>query len=351
MVIPEYKDLLRKALPHKRRVLAVSKPGVGKTSANMQITDELGWDMITLCLPLDDPSTIRGYPRPPSVPGGDAEHILFDGMARAFRATKPTLLFFDDIGQASESTLKAVMRVIQFGELDGKYLPDCVTIGGATNDVAHGAGVYGMIEPLKSRWHTIVNIDCEPDAVCTYGLQKGWPVWIVAFIRNAPDSLNTWKPSKSMLIDGSCPRGIEYVAEWDAIGVDDVETWAGCVGRDVAAKLAEFKRIQSQLPDIDQILLDPGNSPVPEDPGARFLVTTTIATRMNGDNFGQFMTYLQRLPQTFRAYSVRDAYTIETANKAGGKLPKGHKLINTSRDYTAWVLSADGKEILSSVKL
>lgn len=351
MIIPEYKDLLRKALPHKRRVLAVSKPGLGKTSANMQVCDEMGWDMITLCLPLDDPSTIRGYPMAPKVPGADAEHCLFDGMAKAFRAAKPTLLFFDDIGQASESTLKAVMRVIQFGELDGKVLPDCVTIGGATNDVAHGAGVYGMIEPLKSRWHTIVNIDCETDAVCTYGLQRNWPIWLIAFIRNAPDCLNSWKPSKSMLIDGSCPRGIEYLAEWDNLGIDEVEVWSGCVGREVAAKAKEFKRIQNDLPDIDQLLMDPDGAPIPTNPGAKFLVVSTIASRMNGDTFGAAIKYLLRMDQTFRAFSVRDAFTIETAARAAQKLPKGYKSISQSRDYTAWVLSSDGKEILSSVKL
>lgn len=351
MNLIEYKDLLRKAIPAKRRVLTVGKPGVGKTHAVMQVCAELGYDLIVMCLPLDDPSTIRGYPLPPSDPEGDAVHCLFDGMARAFKATRPTVLFFDDIGQASESTLKSVMRVIQFGELDGRKLPDCVVILGATNDVGHGAGVYGMIEPLKSRWHSIVRIDCDPDAVALYGLQQGWPIWLVAFIRNDPEALNTWKPSKSMLVDGSCPRGIEYVAQWDNIGVEDSEVWAGCVGKDIACKMREFKRIQAQLPDISQIEMDPENAMLPDDAGARFLVTTTIASKMNGDNFGQFLKYLHRLPQTFRAYSVRDAFTIETANKGNGRLRKGHKLISQSRDYTAWVLSSDGKEILSSVKL
>lgn len=350
MVIPAYKELLRKSLPHRRRVLAVSKPGMGKTSANMQVCEELTWDMITMCLPLDDPSTIRGYPRPPAVAGGDAEHCLFDGMAKAFRADKPTLLFFDDIGQASESTLKAVMRIIQFGELDGKVLPECVTIGGATNDVGHGAGVQGMIEPLKSRFHTIVTIDQDHDAVVMYGLAHGWPTWLCAFIRNCPDALNTWKPSKSMLIDGSCPRGIEYLAEWDNIGVEDGEVWSGCVGRDVAVRALAFKRLQNDLPDIDALILDPDAAPVPADPGAKFLITTTLATRLDCNNFGSVLRYLQRLPQTFRAYSIRDAFGIESALRASNKLPKGHKAISTSRDYTSWVLSQDGREILSSVK-
>ena len=128
MRITEYEAILDKAYPAHRRVLAVSAPGLGKTTVNDAWCRRNNWDIIVSCLPLDDPSTIRGYPMRPGKEGGDAVHCLFDGAARAFRATKPTLWFLDDIGQASESTLKAVMRIVQFGELDGRKLPDCVTI-------------------------------------------------------------------------------------------------------------------------------------------------------------------------------------------------------------------------------
>lgn len=342
-----FQELLKSALPANRKVCVVGPPGVGKTYSWMQVCADLGYDLIVMCLPLDDPSTIRGYPRPPSEPNGDAVHCLFDGMARAFRATKPTVLLADDIGQASESTLKAWMRVLQFGELDGRQLPEWVRLGAATNDVGHGAGVYGMIEPLKSRFHAIVHVVPDADEVVQYGLAHNWPTWLCAFLRNCPDALNTWKPSKSMDIDGSCPRGLDYLGQWDNIGCEDTEVWSGCVGRDVAVRAKAFKRLQNDLPDIDQVILDPDNAPLPDDPGARFLITTTLAVRCDCGNFGQVLKYLKRLPQTFRAYSLKDAFALEAAKRAAKQLPSGYKAISTARDYTAWVCSPDGKEILS----
>jgi len=349
MKISEYRNLMELALPKRRRVLAVGKPGVGKSYTAAEAARELGMDLIVMCLPLDDPSTIRGYPRPPSPgSGGDAEHCLFDGMAKAFRATRPTLLFLDDIGQASESTLKAVMRIVQFGELDGKKLPECVSIGGATNDVGHGAGVYGMIEPLKSRFHTIVTVETDLDDVIGYGLARGWPAWLCAYLRNSPDALIDWKPSKSMAIDGACPRGWEYAAEWFNLGIEDPEVIAGCVGRGRASACLAFKELQADLPDLDQILIDPDSAPVPENPSARFLVAMGLACKLSAGNFGNALRYLNKLPAMFRAFGIRDAFRAEAQKRKDGSLPKDHRNLSASRDFTAWACSEDGKAVMSA---
>lgn len=345
----EYRDLLTRSIPHKRRTLAVSPPGVGKTTIAGEVCRDLGYEHIVMCLPLDDPSTIRGYPRPPAAGSdGDAVHCLFDGMAKAFRATRPTVLNFDDIGQASESTLKAVMRIVQFGELDGKQLPECVTMIGATNDVGHGAGVVGMIEPLKSRFHTIIHVETDLDDVITFGLAKGWPAWLCAYLRNSPQSLNTWKPAKSMDIDGSCPRGWHYAAEWFNIGEDNPEVIAGCVGKGEATACLAFKELQADLPDLDAIVLDPDGAPVPENPSARFLVSMGIASKLTAGNFGPYLRYMNRLPAMFRAFGIRDAFRAEAQKRKDKTLPKDHKNLAGSRDFTAWACSDDGKAVMSA---
>lgn len=348
MRIGEYGQFISKVYPAGRRVLAVSKPGCGKTTVNADFCRAQNWDFIVSTLPLDDPSTIRGYPFRPAKEGGDAEHCLFDSVARAFRATKPTLWFLDDIGQAAESTLKAVMRIVQSGELDGKKLPSCVTIAGATNDVGHGAGVYGMIEPLKSRFHTIIEIETHIDDVTGFGLARDWPAWLLAYLRNSPDALNDWKPSKSMKIDGACPRGWEYLAEWDKLNITDPEVWAGCVGKGRAAAAASFKELVAELPDIDAVLLDPEQAPVPDNPSARFLVSMALASRMTAGNFGACVKYLNRMPAMFRAYSIRDAFRAEAQRRKDGSLKKDYRPLSTSRDFTSWACSNDGKDVMAA---
>jgi hypothetical protein len=348
MQIGQFENLLEKALPKRRRIVAVGKVGVGKTQTFRTVCDRLGWDSILLCSPLLSPVRVGGYPVAPKDGDGDASHALFDGIARAFRATKDTLLLFDDLGMANGETLKAIVQLVQFGQIDNRTLPECVTICAATNDVGHGADVQGLIEPLKTRWHTIINVENSIDDLVVYGLANDWPADLLAYLRNCPQAMHDWKPSKSMSVDGACPRGWEYVSEWIRDGIDDPEVIGGCVGKGRATEYLAFRRLINELPDINEVLLNPAGASVPVNPGAKFLISMALASKLTSDNFGRVIEYLNRLPQMFRAFSVRDAFFAEASRRKNGTLPKGWRALSSSRDFTAWAVSQDGKDIASA---
>lgn len=348
MRVQQFKQLIKTALPKGRRVLGVGKPGTGKSYAVADAASEMGWDLISLCAPLQSPVKVGGYPRPPSVEGGDASHCLFDGIARAFRATKPTVLLWDDLGMAGGETLKAIVELVQFGRIDSRTIPACVVQCALTNDVGHGADVQGLIEPLKTRFHSIVNVESHVDDVVVYGLANGWPSDLLAFLRNAPDALQDWKPSKSMHVDGASPRGWDYVGQWINDGVDDPEVIAGCVGKGRATQYLAFRALMHELPDVDEeVLLNPESAPVPENPSARFLVSMALASKMTAENFDRCLSYLVRLPQMFRVYTIKDAFKAEAARREAKTLPKGWQHLESSPAFTSWVASADGKAIQS----
>lgn len=346
MRIVEYRTLCQRAFKTRRRVLGIGKPGVGKTEAAHTAARMEGMEFIGLCSALEDPSSIRGYPSRGE--NGRATHCLFDGIAKAFDAKDPTVLFFDDLGMSSESTMRAIMRLVQFGEIDGRKMPDCVVIGAASNDVGHGAGVYGMIEPLKSRFHTIVDVETNIDDVVGYGLAHEWPSELLAYLRNNPPALHDWKPIKSMKIDGACPRGWDYAAQWINDGVLDQEVLEGCVGKARATEFLAFRALINDLPDVDRCIMDPEGSPLPENPSARFMIAMALATKMTAGNFGQVRKYLDRLPQMFRAFSIKDAFRGENEKRQAKMLPDGYRQISTSKDFTAWVCSKDGKDVMSA---
>ena len=348
MKISALESLLEKSLPHKRRLLVVGPPGVGKSFAKRAVCRRIGWDYIPLSAPLQSPVKVGGYPKASADPAGDATHQLFNGIARAFRATRPTLLDWDDLGMGGGETLKSILDLVQFGTIDDKTLPDCVTIGASSNDVGHGADVQGMIEPLKNRWHSIIHVELDIDDVVLYGLTHGWPGWLLGWAKNDVSWATSWKPTKSLKVDGCTPRGIEYVAEWDAIGIDDVEVWAGAVGSGSAASMLAFKGLQAELPDIDQVLLDPTGAPVPENPSAKWLISMALATRLDGNTFGPALVYLQRLTQPLRFFSIKSAFHAESARRADGTLPAGYKPIHAARDFVAWTSTEDGKDLLSA---
>lgn len=348
MTIDAFERLFEKALKHSMQILAVGPPGVGKTFVKMAVCKRLGYEYIGLSTPLQSPVKVGGYPQAPKVEGGDATHCLFNGIARAFRATKPTVLDWDDLGMGNGETLKAILDLIQFKRVDDKQLPDCVSIQGSSNDIGHGCEVQGLIEANKLRWDTIVHIEPAVDPIIAYGLANGWPAWLLAWIRNEPSCLTSWKPTKSLSIGGCTSRGIEHVAKWDLIGEDDPEVWAGAIGKGHATSARSFKELEAELPDIDQVLLDPMGAPVPENPSARFLVSMALASKMTAGNFGNCVQYLGRLPQMFRAYSIRDAFRAEASRRRDGALPQGWKPLAGSRDFTAWATSSDGKNVMAA---
>jgi hypothetical protein len=104
----------------------------------------------------------------------------------------------------------------------------------------------------------------------------------------------------------------------------------------------------NDLPDIDGVLLNPDTAPVPDNPSAQWLVSSTLATRLNAQNFGSVLKYLNRLPQMFRAFTLRDSMRAESVMTAEKRLPKGYRPISSSRDFAAWVCSTDGKEIIGA---
>jgi hypothetical protein len=233
-----------------------------------------------------------------------------------------------------------------------RRFPDCVRLIALSNDSCHGAGVIGIIEPAKSRFDSIINVEPHVEDTCAYGLARNWPAWLLAYLRNQPDALYDYKPTKSMQIGGSDPRGWERVAKMDRLGLLDtpagVELVHGRVGKGRGTQALAFRELVNELPDIDAVLLDPDSAPVPENPSARFLISMALAGKINARNFGQAVKYLNKLPAMFRAFSIRDAFRAEAQRRRDKSLPKDYAPINTSRDFTAWAVSDDGKDVMAA---
>ena len=62
MIISEYHAFMRKAIQLKRKVLALGKPGVGKTYVARSAAQIEEFDFIGICCPLQSPVKIGGYP-------------------------------------------------------------------------------------------------------------------------------------------------------------------------------------------------------------------------------------------------------------------------------------------------
>lgn len=310
----ELKTLLKATINGNRRVLVVGKPGVGKTHIEAQAASEVGADNYIMYPSISDPTDFKGMPW---VSDGQAEFIPFGEMRRVLDAIdegKKVALFADDIGQAAPATQAALMSFID--RLMGK----CAIIA-ATNRRSDKAGVHGVLEPIKSRFHSIVELEPTLDDFCnhvidkgegSYGLDEDTILDIVAFLRFKPDALCDFNPTLD-LTNGPCPR------TWIAAGQQcmlrlpvaiEFAAVAGAIGEGYAGEFSAFRRMRTNLPNLDGILLDPHNGPIPDAVSVRHAVVAGLAAKATKGNIDRIHQYGLRLMDAslgqFAALMIRD---------------------------------------------
>jgi hypothetical protein len=87
----------------------------------------------------------------------------------------------------------------------------------------------------------------------------------------------------------------------------EYEVIAGAVGSGAAREFSPFLRMFRELPNIDAILLNPTQEPVPENAAAQCAVASALARCASDTNFDRICLYLNRLPTEFGMLCVRDA--------------------------------------------
>jgi hypothetical protein len=80
-----------------------------------------------------------------------------------------------------------------------------------------------------------------------------------------------------------------------------------------------------ELPNIDAILLNPTQEPVPENAAAQYAVASALARCASDTNFDRIRVYMNRLPTEFRVLCVRDATLRQPA-------------IRCTSGYTKWAV-------------
>lgn len=305
--------LLAQTIPARRPVLITGGPGEGKSDIVAQATEAAGADLVISHPAVEDPTDAKGLPWI----APDATHAQFlplGQVARVLGAERDTVWFLDDFGQAPASMQAAYMQWILAREINGHRLPDCVTIIAATNRRTDRAGVSGILEPVKSRFATIVNLETSIQDWSAWALRSGKiPAELVAFLRFRPDLLSKFEPSAD-LTNSPSPRTWTNAAAILALDLDRTtraEALAGAVGEGASLEFLAFLEMYRSLPSIDAILLDPDAALLPSEPSALYATATALAQRATEASFPRVARYAERLSAAqrgdFAALLVRDS--------------------------------------------
>ena len=293
-------------------ILVTGAPGIGKSNIIEQAAKASGADLILSHPAVSDPTDVKGLPWP-SKSGESATFLPFGELAQAIAATRKTVWFLDDLGQAPPSVQASFMQLLLARRVNGHALPDCVTFIAATNRRTDRAGVSGILEPVKSRFASIVELTPDLDDWCQWAFGANVPAELIAFLRFKSDMLCKFEPTAD-LTNCPLPRTWAHVSKLLLLPMAPHvrhAAIAGAVGEGAAVEFGAFLKLYAQLPAIDGILDNPDASKIPTDPATLYAVVTTLGMRANPANFAKIARYAERLTKAdhgeFAALLLRDA--------------------------------------------
>ena len=309
----QLQTILTAAIPARLPVLITGAPGIGKSDIVAQAAQQAQADLLISHPVVEDPTDAKGLPWA-NAGATEATFLPFGQLARAIHATRPTLWFLDDLGQASPAVQASYMQLLLARRVNGHILPDCITFVGATNRRVDRAGVSGILEPVKSRFACIVELEADIDSWCQWAFSHGIPATLIAFLRFRPELLSAFQPTAD-LTNSPSPRTWSHLSKLEALNLPpaiESAVMAGSVGEGAALEYLAFRQMVKSLVNLDAILLNPDKAQIPSKPSELYATAVGLAARANDSNFARIVTYANRLyteagKGEFAVLLIRDA--------------------------------------------
>lgn len=337
----ELADILDLFIPYRQNLLVVGAPGVGKTNIVEQACFRCNTDLEIFHPVISDPTDLKGMPAlVPAKEGASmdflAKFVPFDSLKRLLDADKPLVAFADDLGQAPPLVQAAWMQLTLARKLDDKQVSDYVIFLSASNRKEDKAGVQGILEPLKSRFVSIVELIVNSDKWLDWArnpkailmksnisvteemqeqffkdIKKIHP-YIRAFIKWLPKHLWNFQPTSDMTNTAS-PRTIEHASRilfMNPPGNVRMNLMAGAAGSAFATEFEGFLKVIRSLPKLSYIVQKPDKAPIPNDASAQYAIVEALLDNVNKKVVEPFFLYVTRLPKEFQSWfyhQVKDA--------------------------------------------
>ncbi len=322
-VRPSYlAELLAHNIPHNLPTLITGAPGIGKSDIVRQACKAVGAELIISHPVVDDPTDYKGLPY---AFNGEATFLPYGNLRRMRDASVLTVYLFDDFGQAAASVQAAAMQPILAREINGVPISKHIVFLVCTNRKQDKAAVSGILEPVKSRFATIVELVVDVNDWVKWALQNGMPTEHIAFLRYMPALLQDTQGPTNDIVNRPSPRTWAFAGKIFSTGTPAkllLPSLAGAVGEAAAIEFKSFLDVFKSLPNIDQILMT-GKGQVPTEPAVMYATIGALASRVNDLNAQNAFDYIGQLTQEMQYACVKDM-TIKTPS------------VTYSRAYTEW---------------
>lgn len=205
MSITVAESVLLASMKAKMPAVLVGPPGVGKTSKIAELTNRLGYKLITLIGSQLDPTDIVGLPKAELMGETESGEQIFGTVNLSpwwqveILRNKKIVLFLDEMSNTSAATRASMLTMLQSREFpNGTKMPAETIVVGAMNPAEEAADGYDLDYPTTNRinfivWSPSVS-EWETGMLNAWGkkvsaTEMNWREKIVGFIRDNPGEL------------------------------------------------------------------------------------------------------------------------------------------------------------------
>jgi hypothetical protein len=283
-------------------------PGGGKSACAREVIRELGIPqerVIEFTASLRDPVDVLGVP---NTHGEFTRWVPPQEFYTLRKGVGPAALILEELSDAPVPMQNALCGVIydrRAGQLELSDQLFIIATGNRTEDKSGANRITSKLANRTRRFEFNENLDDWVE----WALENHIDPVLIQFLRFRPGLLSDFSADR---FANPTPRAWERVnlipdTLDESLFFDNV---AGEVGEGAAAEFTGFRRIYKGLPDVDSVLLDPKNAPVPDDPATLYALTGAVARKATKDNFGRVSEYLGRLPSEFNVMAARDSIKL-----------------------------------------
>jgi hypothetical protein len=297
----KFKKAVMHCLRHNFPILVVGPPGIGKTQIIQQACEEMKIPCLVSHPVTSDPPDYKGLPFPDKdglratfLPYGDLDIIL--------NTKEPMVYFLDDLGQAPASVQAACMQLLSARRINDKKISDKVTILAATNRREDRAGVQGILEPVKSRFVSIIELESDINDWVIWAIQNDMPERLISYASFRPDIISSFKPTTAM-VNGCCPRTLESVGKLINSKVPDdllFEMISGAAGSGFAVEYTAYCKIYKDLPTYEDILNSPQTVEVPKATDKIYAITGMVSLNCKPADLTILSGFIDRMPTEYQ---------------------------------------------------
>jgi hypothetical protein len=284
------KSVLKTAYDLKRQVMMHGAPGIGKTYIVHELAAELGVKVIDIRLGQLEPGDLIGLPY---VENDKAKYAAPELLPNIERDGAEGILFLDEVSTMPPMMQASAMQLINERRVGPHKVPDGWRIIAAGNR-AQDKGTYFKLAPALANRMTHIEVQTSIESWTAWAGEHGLHTDVIAFLNFQPNHLSEFSTTEYVW---PSPRTWEQTSEF-LYNITEPTTRelfiAGTIGEALAVEFASFRRMINQLPNLEQVFIDPTNTPIPNDLGTKYAVTVALANKVDKTTVDNAMSYLLR---------------------------------------------------------